>query len=70
MLPGHVMLWTKIFEHLRFDLSREREVALGKMNAITNKNINKMRRGEDNQVDEGDEDEGEAAGSNVHMEDV
>ncbi|MED6181513.1 hypothetical protein PIB30_019940 [Stylosanthes scabra] len=37
---GNVMLLTKIFEFLHFDLPEEEAVTLGKANAITQKNIN------------------------------
>ncbi|MED6189776.1 hypothetical protein PIB30_099274 [Stylosanthes scabra] len=61
---GHAHLWTRIFESLDFDLTRERAIEPSKVNAITRKNINQMRRNLLRPADEGGDDEDEA------MEDV
>ncbi|MED6129467.1 hypothetical protein PIB30_108247, partial [Stylosanthes scabra] len=61
---GHAHLWTRILESLDFDLTRERAIEPSKVNAITRKNINQMRRNLLGPADEGGEDEDEA------MEDV
>ncbi|MED6203026.1 hypothetical protein PIB30_111503 [Stylosanthes scabra] len=61
---GHAHLWTRIFESLDFDLTRERAIEPSKVNAITRKNINQMRRNLLGPADEGGDDEDEA------MEDV
>ncbi|MED6132887.1 hypothetical protein PIB30_022966 [Stylosanthes scabra] len=42
---GHVMLWTKIFEHFEFDLSDEEVIYVTEENAITSRSLNKMGRG-------------------------
>ncbi|MED6141675.1 hypothetical protein PIB30_105802 [Stylosanthes scabra] len=61
---GHAHLWTRILESLDFDLTRERVIEPSKVNAITRKNINQMRRNLLGPADEGGDDEDEA------MEDV
>ncbi|MED6165405.1 hypothetical protein PIB30_099247 [Stylosanthes scabra] len=43
--PGHGMLWTKIFEHFKFDLSDEEVIYVTEENAITSRSLNKMGRG-------------------------
>ncbi|MED6225785.1 hypothetical protein PIB30_097019 [Stylosanthes scabra] len=67
---GHVILWTRIFEALGFDLSWEEAVNPGKANAITRKNINQMRCNVDGQADKGDDQGDDAASRDAHMEDV
>ncbi|MED6201835.1 hypothetical protein PIB30_099082 [Stylosanthes scabra] len=42
---GHGMLWTKIFEHFKFDLSDEEVICVIGENAITSRSLNKMSRG-------------------------
>ncbi|MED6160440.1 hypothetical protein PIB30_051528 [Stylosanthes scabra] len=42
---GHGMLWTKIFEHFKFDLSDEEVIYVTEENAITSRSLNKMGRG-------------------------
>ncbi|MED6111136.1 hypothetical protein PIB30_049711 [Stylosanthes scabra] len=42
---GHNMLWTKIFEHFKFDLSDEEVIYITEENAITSRSLNKMGRG-------------------------
>ncbi|MED6159365.1 hypothetical protein PIB30_041689 [Stylosanthes scabra] len=42
---GHDMLWTKIFEHFKFDLSDEEVIYVTEENAITSRSLNKMGRG-------------------------
>ncbi|MED6207683.1 hypothetical protein PIB30_037985 [Stylosanthes scabra] len=42
---GHGMLWTKIFEHFKFDLSDEELIYVIEENAITSRSLNKMGRG-------------------------
>ncbi|MED6223598.1 hypothetical protein PIB30_075477 [Stylosanthes scabra] len=42
---GHGMLWTKIFEHFKFDLSDEEVIYVTKENAITSRSFNKMGKG-------------------------
>ncbi|MED6190728.1 hypothetical protein PIB30_108733 [Stylosanthes scabra] len=61
---GLAHLWTRILESLDFDLTRERVIEPSKVNAITRKNINQMRRNLLGPADEGGDDEDEA------MEDV
>ncbi|MED6129036.1 hypothetical protein PIB30_103805 [Stylosanthes scabra] len=61
---GFAHLWTRILESLDFDLTRERVIEPSKVNAITRKNINQMRRNLLGLADEGGDDEDEA------MEDV
>ncbi|MED6141842.1 hypothetical protein PIB30_107467 [Stylosanthes scabra] len=61
---GLAHLWTRILESLDFDLTRERVIESSKVNAITRKNINQMRRNLLGPADEGGDDEDEA------MEDV
>ncbi|MED6129053.1 hypothetical protein PIB30_103965, partial [Stylosanthes scabra] len=61
---GLAHLWTRILESLDFDLTRERVIEPSKVNAITRKNINQMRRNLLGLADEGGDDEDEA------MEDV
>ncbi|MED6150148.1 hypothetical protein PIB30_069556, partial [Stylosanthes scabra] len=61
---GLAHLWTRILESLDFDLTRERVIEPSKVNAITRKNINQMRRNLLGPADEGGYDEDEA------MEDV
>ncbi|MED6226432.1 hypothetical protein PIB30_103642, partial [Stylosanthes scabra] len=61
---GLAHLWTRILESLDFDLTRERVIEPSKVNAITRKNINQMRRNLLGPVDEGGDDEDEA------MEDI
>ncbi|MED6177768.1 hypothetical protein PIB30_101187 [Stylosanthes scabra] len=61
---GLAYLWTRILESLDFDLTRERVIEPSKVNAITRKNINQMRRNLLGPADEGGDDEDEA------MEDV
>ncbi|MED6153107.1 hypothetical protein PIB30_098394 [Stylosanthes scabra] len=61
---GLAHLWTRILESLDFDLTRERVIEPSKVNAITHKNINQMRRNLLGPADEGGDDEDEA------MEDV
>ncbi|MED6190075.1 hypothetical protein PIB30_102197 [Stylosanthes scabra] len=61
---GLAHLWTQILESLDFDLTRERVIEPSKINAITRKNINQMRRNLLGPADEGGDDEDEA------MEDV
>ncbi|MED6205614.1 hypothetical protein PIB30_019364 [Stylosanthes scabra] len=39
---GHDMLWTKIFEHFKFDLSDEEVIYVTEENAITSRSLNKM----------------------------
>ncbi|MED6116320.1 hypothetical protein PIB30_099221 [Stylosanthes scabra] len=46
---GHDMLWTKIFEHFKFDLSDEEVICVTEENAITSRSPNKM--GRDTMVD-------------------
>ncbi|MED6153354.1 hypothetical protein PIB30_101168 [Stylosanthes scabra] len=41
---GHGMLWTKVFEYLGIDLSGEEAVPVGEDNAITQRQLNQMRR--------------------------
>ncbi|MED6162393.1 hypothetical protein PIB30_070046 [Stylosanthes scabra] len=41
---GHGMLWTKVFEYLGIDLSGEKAVPVGEDNAITQRQLNQMRR--------------------------
>ncbi|MED6202166.1 hypothetical protein PIB30_102645, partial [Stylosanthes scabra] len=64
LLLGLAHLWTRILESLDFDLTRERVIEPSKVNAITRKNINQMRRNLLGPADEGGDDEDEA------MEDV
>ncbi|MED6166171.1 hypothetical protein PIB30_106463 [Stylosanthes scabra] len=61
---GLAHLSTRILESLDFDLTRERVIEPSKVNAITRKNINQMRRNLLGPADEGGDDEDEA------MEDV
>ncbi|MED6171176.1 hypothetical protein PIB30_038324 [Stylosanthes scabra] len=42
---GHGMLWTKIFEHFKFDLLDEEVIYVTEENAITSRSLNKMGRG-------------------------
>ncbi|MED6201577.1 hypothetical protein PIB30_096392 [Stylosanthes scabra] len=59
---GHGMLWTKVFEYLGIDLSGEEAVPVGEDNAITQRQLNQMRRNlnvagvENVAVEAGDED--------------
>ncbi|MED6226800.1 hypothetical protein PIB30_107333, partial [Stylosanthes scabra] len=57
---GLAHLWTRILESLDFDLTRERVIEPSKVNAITRKNINQMRRNLLGPADEGGDDEDEA----------
>ncbi|MED6112857.1 hypothetical protein PIB30_065525 [Stylosanthes scabra] len=41
---GHSMLWTKVFEYLGLDLSGEQAITVGEDNAITQRQLNQMRR--------------------------
>ncbi|MED6140406.1 hypothetical protein PIB30_092872 [Stylosanthes scabra] len=41
---GHGMLWTKVFEYLGIHLSGEEAVLVGEDNAITQRQLNQMRR--------------------------
>ncbi|MED6196329.1 hypothetical protein PIB30_046504 [Stylosanthes scabra] len=41
---GHGMLWTKVFEYLGLDLSSEEAIPVGEDNAITQRQLNQMRR--------------------------
>ncbi|MED6190717.1 hypothetical protein PIB30_108627 [Stylosanthes scabra] len=61
---GLAHLWTRILESLDFDLTRERVIEPSKVNAITRKNINQMRRNLLGPADEGGDDEDDT------MEDV